>query len=203
MEKFYIGAYEFILEELDRGRPIKDSMSDLIDLCQTFIPHPDWFRFKSLDYDESTHMRDWITRPFREDPPSHPIRGLWFGLCNPCRNRVSTADIYVCGSDRFGLTEEDEDWAVSPFWRPEPSYACSNILAEIYRIAYQDGGLENEAEYPLCLGYGAFVVRELLRRIDPEPILGRSESIGVVVGFDSGDFVPLGDYGKAGWAARE
>jgi HEAT repeat protein len=53
--------------------------------------------------------------------------------------------------------------------------------------------LGNEAEYPLVLGYSAFAVRELLGQVEPPLLLGRAESLGVAVGFDSGDFVLLGE----------
>ena len=44
-----------------------------------------------------------------------------------------------------------------------------------------------------CLGYGAFAVRELLTSVDPALFLGGADSLGVAVGFDSGDFVLLGE----------
>jgi hypothetical protein len=65
-----------------------------------------------------------------------------------------------------------------------------------YRVARQDccspESLGNAAEYPLVLGYGAFAVRELLAQVEPSLLLGRTDSVGVAVGFDSGDFVLLG-----------
>lgn len=77
------------------------------------------------------------------------------------------------------------------------------MLAAIYRIAYgedisdtreREKYLGNTAEYPLCLGYGAFAVRELLRQTDASLILGGSQAVGIAVGFDSGDFVILGEF---------
>ena len=53
-----------------------------------------------------------------------------------------------------------------------------------------EGGLGNVAEYPLCPGaMCAFAVRDLLERADPELILGESTTLGIAVGFDSGDFI--------------
>jgi len=74
------------------------------------------------------------------------------------------------------------------------------VLANIDRIAYRNGGLGNDAEYPLCLGYGAFAVRQLLGQIEPALVLGDSDKLGVAVGFDSGDFVRLGEFGPSGLA---
>jgi hypothetical protein len=73
-------------------------------------------------------------------------------------------------------------------------------LAAIYRIAYRPGGLANDAEYPLCLAYAAFAVRELLNRIDPKLVLDSVGPVGVAVGFDSGDFLLLGRFTDEGLA---
>jgi hypothetical protein len=80
------------------------------------------------------------------------------------------------------------------------------VLAGIYRIAYRQNAsvaeqeicLGNDAEYPLCLGYAAFAVRELLLSVEPSLMLGKSNSVGIAVGFDSGDFILLGELTKNG-----
>ena len=156
-----------------------------------------------LPYAHLSPLLDWLQRPFREEPPNTPLKGLWFGLLNPCPDgRTPVADIYVRGSELSQPDPDDNGWAVGPEWWPEARYASSAVFAfAIYRIAYRQGSrvveqkacLGNDAEYPLCLGYGAFVVRVLLVHPDPLLILGKSESLGVAVGFDSGDFILLGE----------
>ena len=133
--------------------------------------------------------------------PTVTLKGIWFGLFNPCPDgRNPVADIYVCGSERFDPDPDDNSWAVGPDWWPDKRYAESVVLADIYRLSFrqrasaadQKGCLGNDAEYPLVLGYGAFAVRELLGQVAPSLLLGRSDSLGVAVGFDSGDFVVVG-----------
>ncbi len=186
-------------------------MRSLIDQCAAGRSHPDWARLRSLPYSDLAPLFEWVQRPFREEPPARPLQGLWFGLFNPCPDgRTPVADIYVCGSERFDPNPLDNSWAVGPDWWPDARYAESSVLADIYRIAYRQGArvaeqkdcLGNDAEYPLCLGYGAFAVRELLEQVEPSLILGESDSLGVAVGFDSGDFVLLGEFGPAGFARR-
>ena len=151
-------------------------------------------------------MLEWIQTPFREEPSKARLKGLWFGLFNPCPDGTPVADIYVCGSKRFEPDFNDNSWAVGPDWWPQARYASSSILADVYRIAYQVGGsdakrkncLGNDAEYPLCLGFGTFAVRHLLACVEPTLILGKSKSIGIAVGFDSGDFVLLGEFSRHG-----
>ena len=194
-------AFGWIIAELARHRPVEESMHALIDQCAVACPHPDWELFRRLPYAELDPLRAWLERPFREEPSAVPLHGLWFGLFNPCPDgRNAVADLYVCGSERFDPDPSDNEWAVGPDWWPEARYAESTLLAEIYRRAYrvarQDRcspeSLGNAAEYPLVLGYGAFAVRELLAQVEPSLLLGRTDSVGVAVGFDSGDFVLLG-----------
>lgn len=191
----------WIVSELACHRPVAESMAALIDRCEACRPHPDWARLRGVPYADLSPLLDWLQEPFRQEPPAVPLKGLWFGLFNPCYDgRTPVADIYVCGSERFYPDPEDNGWAVGPDWWPDARYANSAVLAQVYHIAYghsarlgeQRECLGNDAEYPLCLGYGAFAVRELLGHVEPSLLLGRSESLGVAVGFDSGDFVLLG-----------
>ena len=146
-------------------------------------------------------LREWIEKPFRLDAPEQKLAGLWFGLFNPVYNRKPVADLYVCGSKRFDPGPDDNSWAVGPSWWPEHRYAKSAVLARIYEIAYRKDGLGNDAEYPLCLAYGGLAVRDLLRSADPIVFLGSPRSVGVAVGFDSGDFVLGGKLSKRGLGA--
>jgi hypothetical protein len=194
----------FLKKSLDSGRPIDALMSELIDRCELARPHSDWAKLRTLPYDELAPLADWLPRPFLADPSPIPLAGLWFGLFNPVRKDLPTADLYVCGSDRFFAGEDDNSWAVGPCWWPEERYSSSPILNDIYRIAYGTGEtdnpnlLQNDAEYSLCLGYAAFAVGELLARCDRALILGGSQRLGIAVGFDSGDFVVLGELTERG-----
>lgn len=205
-------AHGWVVDELRRKRPVAAAMADLVARCAAVRPHPDWAKLAALPYSDLASMEAWIRRPFQEEPPGRKLKGLWFGLNNPCPDgRRATADVYVAGAERFEADPDDNEWAVDAEWMPQSGQAGSKLLAEIYRIAYRtddvarDGNdaLENDAEYPLVLGYGAFVVRELLARIEPEAVLGTSRSVGVAVGFDSGDFVLIGELTPAGLKAFE
>lgn len=199
--------HRWIVREFARMRPVLESMASLIDQCEAARPHADWASLRALPYGDLSPLVEWVQQPFRAEPPDRPLRGIWFGLFNPCPDgRTPVADIYVGGSVRFDPNPDDNSWAVGPEWWPEARYAGSAVLAEIYRIAYrqdaraadQKNCLGNDAEYPLCLGYAVFAVRELLGQVDPSLILGESDSLGIAVGFDSGDFVLLGKFGPLG-----
>lgn len=205
-------AHGWVQSELARHRSSAESMSILIDKCEKAHPHSDWQVLRSLPFGDLSPLLNWLRLPFQEEPATSLLRGLWFGLFNPCRDDGSpTADIYVCGSDRFDPDPEDNNWAVGPDWWPESRYALSTVLDDVYRIAYrqnrpaaeQNGCLGNDAEYPMCLGYGCFAVRETLTLVEPSLILGKSDALGIAVGFDSGDFVLLGEFTKDGLSPTE
>jgi hypothetical protein len=200
-------THHWIVAELKHRRPVADSMAHLIDRCEAACNHPNWSDLRSLPYADLSPLLAWIRVPFLDEPPVRPLRGLWFGLFNPCPDgRTPVADIYVCGSERFDPSPDDNSWAVGPDWWPTGRYANSSVLARIYRIAHGPGPgvyepwglLANDAEYPLCLGYGAFAVRELIANLNPSLFLGDSDALGIAVGFDSGDFVLLGELSAGG-----
>lgn len=197
----------WIARELVRDRPVGESMREVIRRCDVIRPHADWRRLAAIDFDESTPLRNWFEQALREEPYGVAIRGLWFGLYNPCNDESEyVADIRVSGSETFTPDPNDCEWACESVWRPQSENARSAALANIYRIAYpvglddveQEKRLGNDAEYPLCLAYGAFAVRRLLREFDRELLRGSSERIGVAVGFDSGDFLLVGELSSEG-----
>ncbi len=200
-------THGWIVAEFAHGRPVAESTAALIDQCEAARPHPDWAKLRTLPYADLSSLLEWVQKPFRDESPEAPLKGLWFGLFNPCPDRRNpVADIYVCGSERFDPDPDDNSWAVGPTWWPDNRCANSAVLAAVYRIAYRQGAraaerkkcLGNDAEYPLVLGYGAFAMRELLGQVKPSLVLGRSKRIGAAVGFDSGDFVLLGEFTSRG-----
>jgi hypothetical protein len=192
-------THTLIQREIDASRAIGESLARVIDYCATIRPHPDWALLRRLPFSDLYPVLEWLRRPFVEEPPTQLLRGLWFGLFNPISDSGETlADIYVSGSTRFDPDPRSNEWAVQPEWWPESRYAESEVLADVYRIAYRPDGLGNDAEYPLCLAYGALAVREALRSLPTALILGAVPSLGVAVGFDSGDFVLLGELTRNG-----
>jgi hypothetical protein len=192
-------SFGWIVSELAAKRSIADSMHRIIDQCAAAHPHPDWQRLRALPYDDLRKLSEWFEQPFRLEPPTMPLRGLWFGIFNPGESIDEVrADFYISGSERFDANSQTNEWAVRPVWWPEHRYAGSKVMASIYRIAYCDGGLKNDAEYLLCLGYAALAVRELLNTVNPSMVFDVVGPVGVVVGFDSGDWMQLGRLTRTG-----
>jgi hypothetical protein len=196
--------YNWIVSELARNQPVGNSMGRLIDECEAVHPHPTWALLRALPYTDVAPLVRWVEHAFREEfPPMRPLKGLWFGLCNPIWNGEAVADVYLSGSERFD--SENIGWATSPEWQPLFRYAHSDVMANIYRVGRRAEGASDTqvlgayAEYPLCLGYGVFAIREVLIRVGPTLVLGESRSVGVGVGFNGGDWISLGEFGPSGF----
>lgn len=166
----------------------------VIDVCAASYPHADWLVLSDLPYDaEVARLRSWIPDVLREVPPPFPIRGVWIGIANYAVDERVTADMHFIGSATYDADDEDQDWAVNAKYRPDHGLAESEILDSIYRIAYEgDAALGNDAEWSLCLAYGAFVIAEILRN-ETSAYVGGDSDVGVVVGFDEGDFITIGN----------
>ncbi len=169
------------------------AMSRVIEYCELNQPDERWKVFRDLNYDQVDTMQHWLEHVQGENPPEEPLTGLYFGLFNPIYEDEVTADIYISGSYQEIEVFEDEDWLGDQDYFPQTGYAHSSILSQIYRLAYQENGLENEAEYPLCLAYGVLVVNHLLKQTDVTGLFHKNnKSIYVAVGYDDGDYVILG-----------
>jgi hypothetical protein len=168
---------------------IAPRMQKLIDYCAAVVPHNQWTKLRCIDYDaESASYLGWLTDLTVAARDASP-KGLWFGLVNPVRNGTTTLDLYGATS-----TEYDSNsltWA-ERVNRSRRCFVGSRVLAEIYSCAYGAGdSLENDAEYPLGLGFGAMTARSIL---EASPLMAPLDQIaGAAVGFDSGDLLYLGE----------
>lgn len=176
--------------------PITEGLRRIIQFCETARPHPDWSALRAVDAEgDVRHLQGWLEAVMRTMPPPARVTGLWFGLFNPVvRGRV-TADMHVLGAP---YSADDPDWLFRQRWGEDTPDANSAVLDAIYQVAYgRQGGLGNDAEYPLCLAYAALAVRQLARDMGPT-LLGDAAQRVLHVGFDSGDFLCIGAVQKTG-----
>ena len=122
-------------------------------------------------------------------------------FCNPTEDGKVWADIYVGSVAQYVADDEELGW----LWKgkrhyPDDAYAHSASLRSIYEIGYGgDGGLGNDAEWPLCLAFGTFAVRSILRGQSTRLVASSAQRIGVAVGFDSGDMLKIGELTERGF----
>lgn len=177
-------------------------MGEVITMCSRDVPHADWSQLLALDYDaDVASLSSWIGGVFQRRPAPFPIQGLWFGICNPTASGKVWADMYVGSVSKYAPDDDELGW----LWEgechyPDDAYAHAASLRSIYEIGYSDdGGLANDAEWPLCLAFGAFAARSLLRDQSTRLVGSTAPRIGVAIGFDSGDMLKIGELTEKGF----
>jgi hypothetical protein len=168
-------------------------MSQLLEYCEVNLPNAIWEKLGQLDFEgETTKLHAWLEKVLSSEPPLQEINAFWFGLFNPIRNGETSCDVYLSGSTKFDAEDETNDWATwdDNSYLPEERYAHSHVLNEIYRQV-SETEVAAEGEYILCLGFAALAVRQIVKSLHPELLLGKREKRDIAVGFDSGDFILL------------
>jgi hypothetical protein len=189
----YAAGYETITDALATNATTASGMRRLVEFCNKQFSSPAWEQISGLDYDsDRTHLERWLRNLLTNEPPPSAIVAYWFGIFNPVYAGKTVSDVYLAGSERFDST--GSEWAVSPAYFPTGRYSRSRVHASIYRIVKR---LPDEVfalgEYVLCLGYTALIVRELTQVLPRRLLLGLRTNRNVVVGFDSGDFIRIGE----------
>ena len=186
----FVGVYQIIVG--NRNEPsVSRFMSLVIDECNVSLPSQEWDLFRTLDYDgESSALSAHVVDVITKEPPTIEIKGFWFGINNPVldSDKVISA-LYFSGSPEYDPSESNIDWAVNAKYFPNESYFESQILADIYDIAYERSNLGNSAEWALCLAYGMKLAQIAMLKYR-ESYSG--VSVGYAVGFDSGDIINMG-----------
>lgn len=192
MKYDYSLLFEKLIQEVRSDASFQNRMLGVIAECEAQCPHPDWNLLRKIDFDQDvSSLHTWLVKAFSEASLSTNFKGLWFGLSNPVYSEGPTADIYVAASPEF--ESGDVEWACNSTFYPEEGPLHSKVLEAVYRIAYDnEGGLANNAEYPLVLAYGAMVAEAALEQVKLKPPF--NTLVGAAVGFDSGDLLFLGEF---------
>ena len=177
-----------IIKLLDQEFDPPGFMGAALDLGESQTGAVGWDAFRELPYHAEVEARvsffvDVVTR----EPPARPLAGFYAGIAYPSRGGETVADLQLMGSDTYQV--DDEGWFARINYNPSESYAHSEVLASIYRMAYAPGGLGNAADYTLCLAWGSYLARACARRYLAE---SGSDFVGARVGFSGGDWIDLG-----------
>jgi hypothetical protein len=181
----YADLFDLIIATVLADAPFGERVESLIDYCSDQVPHPEWSDLRAVDYDgDLPRLDSWLCTALSES--TREVVGLWFGLNNPVVSNKPTADLYVATSS--GFSAGTVSWTQHVEFLPSGALN-SEVLSAIYRVAYSDNSLGNDAEYPLALAYGAMAARSALEALDLRsvPMLR-----GAAIGFDSGDLMFLG-----------
>jgi hypothetical protein len=207
MAKHLEDPYGLIQEQLHRDASITECMLTVTASWQSATPNPDWEKVRAIDFDgEFLNLRDaWLSGVLREEPPiDFGVTGLWFGLHRPY-DLVSTevtTDFCMLGSPSYEL-DSDGDWASVPPYRPKNDCAKSRVLAALHRLMESKSDVFADAFEFVCLAYVAFLIKHLLGEVDRGLIVRPGESVGVAMGWNSGDILYIGSVTRTGFHPRD
>jgi len=193
----HAAIYAKIKELTVSDLPVSVRLGEVIQLCSSDVPHESWSELSNLDYDRDVNsLASWIPDVFKKEPAPFPIKALWVGLSNPSSGGVVWADMSVAAMGEYDSDDVEYRWLwKNPRHYPTKtiSYARSSSLRRIYEIGYVTNGLGNSAEWPLCLAFAAFATRTILGGKETKTMGSVAPCVGVMVGFDDGDMLKIGD----------
>ena len=196
--------FEELFAAIDRAvkseQTAPQALASVVDYCARVHKSPDWKKLAALDIDSDIgRLTVQVAKELEAKPIPAALDGLYFGLFNPVietddSEELVTAGIHIAANPY----DDDPDWACAARWRLDAPLDSHGLHA-MYQIAYTGGKrqLENRAEYPVALTYGALLARDLVKKLRQE-FLGKARSRTIVVGFDSGDFLCIGRLDKSG-----
>jgi hypothetical protein len=153
-------------------------------------------RLEKLDFEKDANsIEKSITNILSSEPPKIKVKGFWFGIFDTHDNGKSSSQAYLCGSNKGPGTGETAEWAVNPKYFPESRYFGSKVLNELPEVI-NEAGDNLEIRY-FSLWYLAVVVANYCK--SNYSLLLNADKCIVSIGFDSGDFVNIGQLSSKGF----
>lgn len=202
MDAYELLADGFELIENMMAKKIKPSkgVKEIIEFCEKSYPNDGWKAFKKLDYDDYEKIEDWLENIIGSEKIDSKIKSIWIGISNPINeNGDETTDLVFAGATKFDREDDFPDWPSKPKFSVEIG-SGSNILDEIYQLAYDDenGNLEDTADYLISFAYTALAIKTILNDASFVSKIKFDHKIGVLVGHEEGDVLILGELSKKG-----
>ena len=196
-----------LADEVRTSRDFTQSMQKLLEWGSKSIPHDSWTALKALDCSaEPGKVGTWLVRVLSRSPCPFPVRAIYFGL-GECatRARVEYADLYFGLMSEYQPSDKKSSW----LWRdprhyPSNSYFRSQPLKSAGVICNEDEefGLSTPGHMVFSLSFAALLLNSSLNG-SIYHLLGGTEPIGIVMGFDSGDLFQLGTLQSDGFKATD
>lgn len=164
--------------QLAADATMQDSMEAILDTCASYKPKK-WMPYRNLNYNSDMSA---LMEALNKIAKSKDVAGVYIGIFNPVVENKTTSDMYAVGCAECDAEDEECEWVFS-HKEPEKNavYLGSEVHGDIYRLAYEDKGLGNNAEYTLCLAYTALAANRAARKM--------KYSKTIAAGFDSGDII--------------
>ncbi|HLM68678.1 MAG TPA: hypothetical protein VK358_14160, partial [Longimicrobium sp.] len=167
-------------------------MAEIIDICESGLPHADWAAVRALDYAGAADaVGKWFRCTLHTELPAAPTRGLCVALVNPVHTPgEATLDLEMFGTAEFDGADPGLHWLFSRCYSPD-AYAECAVLDQLYGIAYGthsfaeliEGTLGNECEWPVGLAFAVLATRRILAEFNVGDLPGAAPPAGVAAGW--------------------
>jgi hypothetical protein len=165
-------------------------------------PHPDWAKVAKLTSAAETRAaKAWLTAAVTKEPCPFPVRGIYFPVVErvDARERDVTA-LTVALTGQYEPEDEEHLWAIGDL-RHDPKRARfpGKGLQRAVELFHREDGLGGEGVYQYGLMYAALLVPTLLTPGLHRALGAPPEPIGVLVGWEDGDNLLLGQLTRTGF----
>lgn len=203
----YDRFYTLLADEVRAVTDFTQSMQKLLAWGSESIPHDAWTALKALDCSaEPGRVGTWLARVLKRSPCPFPVRGIYFGLGErTTRAGVEYADIYFALMGQYQSSDKKLSWLWhDPRHYPDNAYFRSKPLKAAGIICNEDeeSGLSTPGHILFSLSFAALLLASSLDG-NIYRLLGGTEPIGIVTGFDSGDLFHLGTFQHNGFKATD
>lgn len=141
-------------------------------------------KLNALDFESDIDsIKKIIANIIESHPPKKKIKGYWFGIFETTEGYQA----YLVGSSKASLNDETAEWAVEPEYVPENRYIESTVLKILPQI---ESGTEDIAIRYFSLWY-LMVTVSIFCKKSSHALLNSNKCI-ITVGYDSGDFINVG-----------
>ena len=197
-------AFDKVSDVIEADLPIDKAMKSLIDYCEKTSPSTAWAAIRNINFAvDAEGIAVWLKDLLATDPIPANIKAYWFGLFETEIDDEPAYSLYISGSPKE-YDEDDSDWAVfqPDSYLPEDRYASSPALAALEQALKKDDKITLLGEYCLVLGYGALAVQYAITKLNlsNSTFAVPKKPRPVIVGFDEGDYLGLGEITPKGWA---
>ena len=189
MEFYEIQKY--LIDQLSTQDDSKQILRSFLLHIQTKENEAAISRLNTLDFETDVDaIERTIGNIIELHPPKKKIKGYWFGIFETTEGYQA----HLVGSNKASLNDEAAEWAVEPEYAPENRYIESNVLRILPQI---ESGTEDIAIRYFSLWYLLIAVSSFCKK-SSQALLNSNKCI-VTVGYDSGDFINVGQVTEKGF----
>ena len=167
-----------------------EGVNELIGICRVHKEHRDWNDINNLNHQKIINDFEKVFRGLVKQIQENNINGLYFGFTEVSLDgglKNSTYMVETAGTGRCNPNDRDCEWIFSCEWRPGFMFG-SDELTTMRKIIRREGGLFNDAEYPIGLAVTILTINELTRKYEKKL---KHKQVAIAAGFHDGDIMRI------------